>query len=98
MSYLNYGNYQDYLHNIDKDFKIQQKGLTKMKVIVNSNSKSTISNSDIHSNLKSLTEMIKNTSQNIKSPIKINKEDDYKKTFNRSISKTIKERQRYYID
>ena len=69
-----------------------------MKVIVNSNSKSTISNSDIHSNLKSLTEMIKNTSQNIKSPIKINKEDDYKKTFNRSISKTIKERQRYYID
>ena len=68
-----------------------------MKVEIKSKS-NTISNSDIHSNLKSVTEMIKNTSQNIKSPIKINKEDDYKKTFNRSISKTIKERQRYYID
>ena len=73
------------------------KGLLIMKVQIKTNSKSTINN-DIHCSKSSLTEMIKTTSQNISNSIHIDKEDNYKKTFNRSISKTIKERQHHYFD
>ena len=67
-----------------------------MKVEIKSKS-NTISNSDIHSNVKSLTEMIRRNSKNIYNPNPINKEDNYQKLFNRSISKTLKERQHHYL-
>lgn len=68
-----------------------------MKVEIKSKS-NTISNSDIHSSKKSLISMIESTCKNISNPIKINREDDVKKLFNRSISRTIKERQHHYFD
>ena len=64
-----------------------------MKVEIKSKS-NTISNSDI----QSLISMIESTCKNISNPIKINREDDVKKLFNRSISRTIKERQHHYFD
>ena len=49
---------------------------------------------DIHCNKKSLKSMIMTNSKNIKNPVKIDKEDNVKKLFNKSISRTIlKERQ-----
>ena len=70
-----------------------------MKVkLLNKKSNDTISNNDIHTNGNSLNEMIRSTSQNIKKTVFIDKMDNVKKTFNKSISKTIREHQRYYID
>ena len=62
-----------------------------MKVKINHNSKS---KPDYHSNGNSLVEMLKTTNQNIKKSVQIEKEDDYIKTFNQSISKTLS--RKYY--
>ena len=68
------------------------KGLTKMKVKNNS----TIDDySDIHSSKKSLISMIESTCRNISNSVRVEKEDDYQRMFNKSISKTLKQRQLY---
>ena len=67
-----------------------------MKVLINSKTKPT-EKKDFHSNGNSLNEMIKSTSQNIRKNVIIEKEDNYIKTFNQSISKTLKKK-KYYSD
>ena len=69
-----------------------------MKVKLLKNNSTIDDYSDIHSSKKSLISMIESTCKNISNPIKINREDDVKKLFNRSISRTIKERQHHYFD
>lgn len=66
-----------------------------MKVLVkNKYRNNTMDYHDIHCNKKSLKSMIMTNSKNIKNPVKIDKEDNVKKLFNKSISRTIlKERQ-----
>ena len=63
-----------------------------MKVIIKPTEKK-----DFHSNGNSLNEMIKSTSQNVRKNVIIEKEDNYIKTFNQSISKTLKKK-KYYPD
>ena len=65
-----------------------------MKVIIKPNKNDTITSKDYHSNGNSLVEMLKTTNQNIKKSVQIEKEDDYIKTFNQSISKTLS--RKYY--
>ena len=67
-----------------------------MKVLINSKTKPT-EKKDFHSNGNSLNEMIKSTSQNVRKNVIIEKEDNYIKTFNQSVSKTLKKK-KYYSD
>ena len=64
-----------------------------MKVLINSTKPE---KKDYHSNGNSLNEMIKSTSQNIRKNVIVEKEDNYIKTFNQSVSKTLKKK--YYPD
>ena len=68
-----------------------------MKVLINSKTKPT-EKKDFHSNGNSLNEMIKSTSQNIRKNVIVEKEDNFVKTFNKSISKTLKQKRKYYPD
>ena len=65
-----------------------------MKVLINSTKPE---KKDYHSNGNSLNEMIKSTSQNIRKNVIVEKEDNYIKTFNQSVSKTLKKK-KYYSD
>ena len=67
-----------------------------MKVLINTKSKPNTIGTDLHCSKSSLNEMIKSTSQNIRKNVIIEKEDNYIKTFNQSISKTLKKK--YYSD
>ena len=67
-----------------------------MKVLINTKSKPNTIEETIHTSKEILTEMIKTTNQNVSNPVKITKEDNYKKTFNKSFSKTHK--RKYYSD
>ena len=67
-----------------------------MKVLINTKSKPNTIGTDLHCSKSSLNEMIKSTSQNVRKNVIIEKEDNYIKTFNQSISKTLKKK--YYSD
>ena len=64
-----------------------------MKVLINSTKPT--EKKDYHSNGNSLSKMIESTSQNIRKNVIIEKEDNYIKTFNQSISKTLKHKRKY---